>query len=121
MSDTVTMSEYWGEIEALAKSITKEARDEDRDIEDVLHETIDGHQFVIYTYQARHVAFHTANEDAIFDIDDTLPSVSSMSELYSIVAYHAMCADVRDHSEYGAGSDDSEDDETEEEDDTHES
>ena len=41
--------EYEREIHSLAKHIAEEAAEYDRDVSDVLHETIDGHKWVIYT------------------------------------------------------------------------
>lgn len=110
----MTASEYWEEIEALAKSIPREARERGDDPSDVLHETIDGHQFVIYTAEAREVLAHSPNDSAIFD-EMGEQTVSDWGTIFSQAAYFAMCADVRGHSEWSEdpADDETEDDETE--------
>jgi hypothetical protein len=49
MTDGISRAEYWREIAELAASVTQEAFDGETEISDVLHETIDGHEWVIYT------------------------------------------------------------------------
>ena len=44
----ITKKQYQQEVEALAEQISSESLKYDRDICEVLHETIDGHQWVIY-------------------------------------------------------------------------
>lgn len=112
MSEPLTYREYWDQVEAIAKDVTREAREESRDIWDVLHEAIDGHQYVIYTYQARFVLLHSSNEDEIFESGSYMGDWESMSDVYTQAAYHALLADVRDHSEFNAESDDDDDDES---------
>ena len=88
--------EYWTEIIALAKSVRREAAENGRDVSDVLHETLDGHEYVIYTAQARDVITHSDNADAIFEDFGKL-SVESWEELFPRAAYCAMERDVREH------------------------
>lgn len=89
----LTLSEYSKEISELAESIAKEAREEGRDVSDVLHETIDGHQWVIYTAYHFDVLKHSKNDGAYFEEYGEL--TLKALDLAQIV-YAAMAADVRD-------------------------
>lgn len=95
------------EIRSIAADARKEAREQDADLHDYLHELIDGHQFVIYVHKARAVLLHSSNENAIFE-ELGSQEVESMEELYSKAAYFAMLADVTEELP-------DEDEETEEE------
>ena len=77
--------EYYTEIRALADEYQKQP-EESR--EDWLHEAIDGHEFVIYTYKARCVLVATDNPTAW---EDEFGERSSGPEQE---AYAAMMADV---------------------------
>ena len=112
MSEKLSQSDYWTEIESLAKQVTAKSRENGTDINDLLHEAIDGHAYVIYTYKARMVCFHSDNEDAIFE-DGCFPEApESMTSLYPLVAYYAMVADVRAHEAFEADSDNDEESES---------
>ena len=71
--------EYWTEIKEIAawasdnrptdlggQGLASEYG-EDCDQYDALHETLDGHQWVIYTHKARAVIAHTDNPNALMD------------------------------------------------------
>ena len=59
-----------------------------------LHETIDGHQRVIYTFRAKLGLLASSNEDAYqAELGEPAPTVES-------ACYMAMMADVREHSGY---------------------
>ena len=89
-----TEQEYWREVQAIAESAHEEAKEHGGGLGDYLHETIDGHQFVIYTHKARAVLLHSPNENAIFEeMGDQV--AGSMEGLYSMAAYWAMLADVQ--------------------------
>lgn len=90
MSD-LSLAEYTKEVAELAASIAKEAREEGRDVADVLHETIDGHQWVIYTAYHFDVLKHSPNDGAYFD--NIGPLTLTSLDLAPIV-YAAMEADV---------------------------
>lgn len=91
MSD-LTLAEYSKEVTELAQTVAKEACDENRDVSDVLHETIDGHQWVIYTAYHFDVLKHSPNDGAYFDEIGELTLTSL--DLAPIV-YAALAADVR--------------------------
>lgn len=91
MSD-LTLSEYSKEVSALAEAIAKEAVEYNRDVSDVLHETIDGHRWVIYTAYHFDVLQHSPNDGAYFD--EIGPITLTSLDLAPIV-YVALAADVR--------------------------
>jgi hypothetical protein len=109
--------EYWKEVSALAESIVSEAADYtncntadtfDRDTvfdrinECTLHETIDGHPWVIYYAYNLSVLEHSDNSDHMIDnlgaesAGEVLKD-SGLSGLHSALAFWALYADVADH------------------------
>ncbi len=109
MSD-ITRSQYCDEIKSIASSMAEEAlsdNDWDRDAaeEDIndsrLHETIDGHQWVIYTAYNLDVIRHSDNSDAYVDNFGTADAGGIIKDkgidgLHAVMAYCAMEQDVRD-------------------------
>ena len=102
--------EYWTEVQELAGSIAEEAMDQsenDRDqaeeiINDtLLHETIDGHQWVIYYSYNLDVLKHSDNED-YYDSnfgDESLKASldqGGINTLHCHMAFWALYADVQD-------------------------
>lgn len=98
---TMNSTEYWNEIAELAKAYNDDeyrAQDygSEGDRDEWLWETLDGHQYVIYTGMAREVLAHSENPSAIVDegladvVDYLNPEPAAMM---------AMMADVR---EWGA-------------------
>lgn len=105
----ITSSQYWIEVEELANSIATVAMqscDNDRDdaeelINDsLLHETIDGHQWIIYNAYNLDVIQHSDNEDYYIDefgsesAGEELKN-GGLSRLHTAVAYWALYADVQ--------------------------
>lgn len=90
MLSSMTYTEYWTEVKSLAEELAKVDEDERYDR---LFETIDGHQFIIYTAYAELVMVHTDHEDAVFDSFGEL-SGSSWSEVVVRAAFSAMEQDV---------------------------
>ncbi len=93
--ENIDSATYAQEVQDLARQIRKDAREYRRDIEDVLHEAIDCHTWVIYTRKAIQVMQHTDNEDAIEDYGE-ISMEGGWSGLVSRAAYAALAADVRD-------------------------
>ncbi len=56
--DAITQKDYWEEIESLAKQCIEEAKEQDRELSEVIWETCDGHQWVIYTAYHHQVLQH---------------------------------------------------------------
>lgn len=112
----ITNTVYWAEVASLATSIVQDAADRtdcntvdtfDRDtvqdqiFDTVLHETIDGHQWVIYYAYNLDVLQHSDNEDYMIDQfgNDEAGCVlkdRGLSGLHSVLAYWALYADVTD-------------------------
>ena len=102
--------EYEQEVASCAESIAVEAMDQaNNDIDDaqeliqdaLLHETIDGHEWIIYTYHHAHIALCSDNEDAYKDIycAEDLGSIimdKGLEEVQMIVAFWAFYQDVSD-------------------------
>ena len=75
----MTRREYWNEIRRLAEWLSDNRPaelggegvvadyGEDADRHDAIHETLDGHEFVIYTHKARQVIVHSDNPDHMID------------------------------------------------------
>lgn len=61
---TITQTEYQQEIQELAEAIQQEAKEYGNDLHDVAWETIDSHEWVIYTAKARQVGCFVSNPDA---------------------------------------------------------
>lgn len=113
----ITQSQYWVEIQSLAQSIVIEAADYtdcntpdtfDRDAvlekihDTVLHETIDGHQWVIYYAYNLDVLQYSDNTDYMIDNHGVesageILKDSGLSGLHSALAFWALYADVADH------------------------
>lgn len=90
--------DYWAEVRNLADECISEAR-ENRwstdDIETWLHETIDSHEFVIYTGPALDVLRHCSNENAYTDEFGDVPRQEGGGINWHALAYFALLEDVR--------------------------
>jgi hypothetical protein len=93
--ENIDAATYAQEVQDLARQIRDEAREYRRDVEDVIHETIDSHGWVIYTYKAIQVMQHTDHDDAIEEYGE-ISMEGGWSGLVSRAAYAALAADVRD-------------------------
>jgi hypothetical protein len=118
----LTHSEYWKEISSIAETLVDEAMDEAKqdydgnnpDFDELkeiaeesindsrLHETIDGHQWVIYYAYNLDVIQHSANEDYYSDNFGAESLASSLEQggldaLHCHIAFYAMYADVQDN------------------------
>jgi hypothetical protein len=107
--------EYWEGIESIAREVTREAREDGRDIYDVLHETIDGHQWIIYARFHAFVLAHSDHDSAMWD-EGMEEGISSHDEYMMRAAYCAMVADVQAHEDYDAEPEDDDDAEPEDDD-----
>lgn len=58
MSD-ITYSQYWKEVAELAADCVKEAKERGDELSDIIHESVDGHQWIIYTAYHTDVLKHT--------------------------------------------------------------
>ena len=119
----MTQREYWDEVESLAKSITEETFDylDDEDKADVrengfdandnarealherLWETIDGHQWIIYTsYNFDVLRFSDNEEYAIVNFGaESVLTEDKDGIKWAALAFGALYADVQEHSAFG--------------------
>lgn len=104
--DNITQSSYNEEIEGLASNIAEElleeyeTREEAEDyVYDRIHETIDGHQWVIYYAYNNDVLKYSDNDEAYKDVYDNeslgaIVSEQGVDSLGTVMAYFAMSQDV---------------------------
>jgi len=89
----LTASEYRDEINSLAETIRDEAAEYSREISEVMHETIDGHMWVIYTAYHYEVLSLSENDGAAADFG--VNSLVVDGELNTaLLAFCAIEADV---------------------------
>ena len=60
---SITEKEYAEEITALAESINNDYDIESMDISDIIHELIEGHEWIIYTYKTNCIYCNMINID----------------------------------------------------------
>jgi hypothetical protein len=96
MSDSkITYQQYWKQVSAIVKDVIDEMKEQDEDRDwaiDYLHQTVDGHEWVIYTWANPYVLIHSQNEDALFD-DMGATEATSYSEIMMKMAFYALYAD----------------------------
>ena len=106
----ITSSQYWNEVQSLAVSIAEDAMsrcDNDRSeaeemINDsMLHETIDGHQWIIYYAYNLDVYQYSDNSDYYienFGSDDAAHVLkeNGLNGLHQALAFWSLYADVQD-------------------------
>lgn len=95
MSDIIDIRTYRQEIESLARQCVEEARDYKCDLSTVIHETVDGHQWIIYNRYNLAVLQCTDNEDAAEEMGG-LSSVLRERGVSGLLAYLACAAMIRD-------------------------
>ena len=120
---------YYSEISSLAEDYQKrieEGEFDDRDALDTdIYETIDGHEFVIYTHKARCVCLASSNDGAIEDLGpdaafrdgeiqwSAIALCAMEADLYE--ALEALGVDVNDDATFDREEEEEEEDEGEEE------
>ena len=110
MSDELTYTKYWTEIKSIAKCLVEESmadndNDKEQAEEDIndsrLHETIDGHQWIIYTAYNLDVIKHSNNQGYMSDYfgDEALEEAlkTGLNSLHCAIAFWCMYADVYDN------------------------
>lgn len=114
-SNKISYKEYWDEVKTIVDDAIKEAKGAARPEEAAqryVQETVDGHQWVIYTWANPYVLIHTQNEDALFDGQGSTEA-DSYSGIMQQMAVWAMMADVE--AELSGRTDELEEEESEEE------
>ncbi len=87
--------EYFDAIESYAKECAERV-EAGEDASDVMHEMVDGSEWIIYTSRNLAVIEHSRNEEAAWDMlgDDALAKCSNFGETVQRIAFYAMLADV---------------------------
>ena len=97
MSDDITRQSYWDEIRSLADDAIEAWRDgdvADRDaLSDWIHETIDGHKWIIYYALRADVLRYTDNKEAYEEFGG-LDHCDGLDAVMVYAAYCAMAADL---------------------------
>ena len=105
-----TSSEYHREISDLADNLYSEALDQNNNDHDLaveaihdqlLHQTVDSHPWVIYTYSSELVERFSDNAEAFKDVYDNesigaLVADQGLDAVKPIIAYFAMYQDISD-------------------------
>lgn len=98
----ISYKDYWDEIRDIAQDVTDQANKYESDIYEILHETLDGHQWVIYTAYNYDVIRHSPNDEAWREyFGDVVPQ-----NLDAARACMAMTEDVQQHADFCAESED---------------
>lgn len=107
---TLTKREYYEEINSIAEALAKEAmrmrgnaREEAEELinDSLLHETIDGHQWVLYNAYNLEVLGASNNENALTDVcgDEAAAAIlvnEGIQGLHQALAFWAMLTDVQE-------------------------
>jgi hypothetical protein len=96
----ITSHEYWQEIESLCKQVFEECQEYQREPCDVLHETLDGHQWVIYTRYAFDVLKHSDNDGAAIEEMGAEAATKDGVMNWALLVYCAMHQDCIDRAEF---------------------
>jgi hypothetical protein len=93
LADRIIRADYWRDVHAIVTDVTDEIKagriTTPDELDTYVHETVDGHHNVIYTYAARRVLMASDNVDAWEDVGFENPTVEQQ-------AFCAMRADVLD-------------------------
>lgn len=93
--EPITLQQYANECSDIARELVDECNADEEQMQDRLHETIDGHQWIIYTFHNMQVLQHSKNEDAYFDDFGTL-TAESFSDAMVKMAFAAFMRDVQE-------------------------
>jgi hypothetical protein len=95
----MTQSEYNAEIESIARE-AREQEAEGYDLQDAIHELVDGHQWVIYNANHLDVLRYSDNEEAGIE-EGLIDANAALKEggLYRLTAQLAFCAMATDVNE----------------------
>lgn len=89
----MTEREYDEEVASIAKSAVEEHPDDEDAQVEYVEQSVDGHQWIIYTHYCPSVLEHSDNQDALFD-NMGATEFDSYSDAIAKMAYEAMRADV---------------------------
>lgn len=96
----MTSQEYWKEVSSIISNLREEIKRgviEDEDgAREWLEQTVDGHEWVIYTAKSLEMLQHCKHEDDCFDVDPFTPETKNASDVYRRLAYYGLLGDVMD-------------------------
>ena len=96
---SVLAKEYWRAVRDIASEAAAELRAgeivDDEGLDDWIFESVDGSEWVIYTYRNIRVLMNTDHPDAFFDDCGESVQGQDLGSVVSALAFHAMRADVR--------------------------
>ncbi len=90
-------SEYWAEVRSLAENIVEEAADQDlneEEKEQYLWETIDGHEWIIYTAYHYDIMKHSPNDGYSAENFGAESIIKDGTLNTAAIAFGALYADV---------------------------
>ncbi len=93
MCDDMTQRDYYEQCRAIAEECVKEAEGDEERAQDLVHESVDGHQYIIYTHYNMCVLRHSRNDSAYFDNFGPLQA-DGFSDAMAKMAFAAMYQDV---------------------------
>lgn len=93
-ADRIKRADYWHAVRSLAESVADSVR-EGQELDEALHQTVDGSAWVIYTRSNFDVLRYCGNHDAYTDEMGEVPTDSG-SVNWAALAYFALLEDVRD-------------------------
>ena len=94
--DNITEQEYVCQIREIVAEVFSEAREHQCDPAELLNETLDGHEWVIYTHRAQQVLTHSANADYSAENFGAESVVVDGAINWGGLAYGAMYGDCMD-------------------------
>ena len=99
--DEITYSDYWTTVAEVADYLAEIVQTSEQIKEDfclfydTLHETVDAHQWVIYTFYNAQIMRHTDSPDAVFDIGVGVPEgAESWTDIVLGFAFYAFYQDI---------------------------
>jgi len=101
MASQITSQEYWKEVFDTVKEIVEETKGQDEDREwafDRLFETVDGHEWIIYTWAYPWVLMYSDNEDELFESQGP-QEATDYSQIMQAMAFWAFHQDVAERLE----------------------
>lgn len=96
--EPITSSEYYTECESIAREAVQEANGDRDTAYDHLHQDVDGHRWIIYTYYHTQILTHSQHDNAYFEDFGPLEA-ESFSDATLKMAYAAMLRDCTDYLE----------------------
>ncbi len=98
MSDSITLGSYAEEISSIARDCAEQAEGDLDSAMELAHESVDGHQWIIYNRFYADIIACSDNENAVEDFGGGLDEAfkrGGVSAVLQLIAFCAMLADVQ--------------------------